>query len=825
MNCQFVAPCDKLKLIGVRIEGHMGYAINRVVVIGSGTMGGGIAAHVANAGIPVYLLDIAPRELTPEEEKRGLKLEHPQVRNRIVALSLERLKKSKPAAFFTPQTAELITIGNVEDNFQWVREADWIVEAIIENLSAKRELVARIDEVRKPQSIVSSNTSGLPIAAIAAEASADFKAHFLGTHFFNPPRYMKLLEVIPTGETTPEITRFIADFAERRLGKGVVICKDTPNFIANRFGSISGAIALTYVLERKYTVEEADAILGPLIGRPKTGIFRLQDLVGLDVSSSVGANLYGLIEHDETREVLRDPKLLALRSAQMERGRLGDKSGQGYYRKPPKGAKGGILSLDLETMEYRERREPDIPSIAEAIKIKPLATRLGFVLAQNDRAGALARHAIYNSLAYAARCIPEVTDQIINVDRALRWGFAHELGPFEIWDALGVRKTAEAMEGNTIKVAPWVKEMLALGHETFYRSDNGHLSYYDPARRTYVADQPDERKIELGSLKHAGRVLRENKGASLIDLGDGVACLEFHTKLNTLDADIRNMLSESVEEIEAKDWVGLVIGNEGRDFSVGANLSGGLGAGGFSAIERSVKEMQDALMRVRFSAKPVVTAPFGRTLGGGAEVSMAGARSVAAAETYMGLVEVGVGLVPGAGGCKELVRRIVSPAMRLGNADPLPWLQQALETIAKAKVSTSAAEARSLGFLSDADQIVMNRDHQIAAAKRLVVELAEAGYAAPARGKTCYASGRDALAALLAGLYIVQQGGYMSEYDYKICGKVAYILCGGDLSAGQWVDEQHFLDLEREAFVSLCAEPKTIERIMHMLQTGKSLRN
>src|SRR6202171_1619698 len=574
----------------------MSYAINRVVVIGSGTMGGGIAAQVANAGLPVYLLDIAPGELTPEEEKRGLKLDHPKVRNRIVAAALDRLKKSKPAAFFTPQAAELVTIGNLEDNFAWVSEGDWIVEAIVEDLAAKRELVARIEKVRKPNSIVSSNTSGLPIGAIAAAASADFKAHFLGTHFFNPPRYMKLLEVIPTPETDPQITEFVAAFGERRLGKGVVLCKDTPNFIGNRFGSISGAATLSYILENDYTIEEADAILGPLIGRPRTGMFRLQDLVGLDVSSSVGENLYGLIEHDESREVLRNAKLRQLRTTQIERGRLGDKTGQGFYKKPPKGVKGNILTLDLETMEYRARHAPDIPSLADAMKIKPLSKRLACVLVQTDKAGALARHAIYNSLAYAARRVPEITDQIVNVDRAVRWGFSHELGPFEMWDALGVRQTAGAMEANKIEVAPWVKEMLAAGHETFYRSDNGRLSYFDPARKAYAAEPVDRRKIELRGLKAAGRVVRENKGASLIDLGDGVACIEFHTKMNTLDADVRNMLREAVEEIETNDWAGMVIGNEAADFSVGANLAGGngrWGAGGFAAIEHSVKEMQD----------------------------------------------------------------------------------------------------------------------------------------------------------------------------------------------------------------------------------------
>jgi 3-hydroxyacyl-CoA dehydrogenase len=471
----------------------MSYTVNRVVVVGSGTMGGGIAAHAANAGIPVYLLDIAPGELTPEEKSRGLELDSPQVRNRIVAASLERLKKSKPAAFFTPEMAELVTIGNLEDNFEWVVEGDWIVEAVVEQLQTKRELMARVERARKPNSIVSSNTSGLPIAAIAACASTDFKAHFLGTHFFNPPRYMKLLEVIPTTETKPEIVEFMSDFAERRLGKGVIICKDTPNFIANRLASMMVASAVGYVLDNKYTIEEADAILSPLIGRPKTGLFRMQDLVGLDVAGAVGENLYGLIGQDESREVLRHRGFGALRAAQIERGRLGDKTGQGFYKKPPKGAAGDILTLDLETLEYRRRREPDIPSIEEAWKIEPLSERLAFVLAQDDRAGALARHMVYHSLAYAARRVPEITDQIINVDKAMRWGYAHEMGPFELWDALGVRRTAGALEARGIAVAPWVAEMLAAGNETFYRSEDGRSSYYDPVRRAYTAEVSDER--------------------------------------------------------------------------------------------------------------------------------------------------------------------------------------------------------------------------------------------------------------------------------------------------------------------------------------------
>ena len=740
----------------------MTFTIRRVVVIGSGTMGGGIAAHFANARVPVYLLDISQK---------------------IVAASLDRLKKSKPPAFFTAETAELVTIGNLDDNASWISEGDWIIEAIIEELQPKRDLMARIDRLRKPDSIVSSNTSGLPISKIA------LKPYFLGTHFFNPPRYMKLLEVIPTSETDPKITEFVRDFAERKLGKGVVICKDTPNFIANRMASIIGAMLVDFVLEHGYTIEETDAIVGPLIGRPKTAAFRLQDLVGLDVSSSVARNLYDLIPSDPAREVLRSPRVEALRKRQMDRGRLGDKSGQGFYKKGGK----AIETLDLETGEYRARREPEIPSIAEANKIKNLPERLHFVLQQDDKAGALARHVVYNSLAYAAQRIPEITDDIENVDRAMRWGFSHEMGPFELWDALGVRATAEAMKKYGVNVPAWVFDK-----KSFY---------------------PSVPKAER-------RIVRENKGASLIDIGDGVLQLEFHTKMNTLDEDVRSMIVQSVEELEKGAWVGMVIGNDGADFSVGANLAGGFASNGSEALNRGVKAMQDALMAIRFCSKPIVAAPFGRTLGGGAEIAMAAARIVAAAETYMGLVEVGVGLVPGAGGCKELIRRVVSPAIRqTPNADPLPFVQNVLQTIGAAKVSTSADEARSFGFLTDADRIVMNRDHLLAEAKEEVLELAAHGYTAPPREKNCYAAGRDVLAALKAGIYVMQQGAYMSEYDAVISSKLASILCGGDLSSGQWADEQFFLDREREAFVALCREPKTVERIQFMLANGKPLRN
>ena len=755
--------------------------ISRAVVIGAGTMGGGIAAHFANAGIPVYLLDVVTDGV------------------------LDRLKKHKPTMFFTPGTADLLTIGHVEKDEAWIGEGDWIVEAVFENMDLKRDLVARIDRLRKPDSIVSSNTSGLPIAQIATNASADFKRHFIGTHFFNPPRYMKLLEVIPTENTAPEITRFVHDFAEQRLGKGVVFCKDTPNFIANRLVSIGGASLTDFALEHDYTVEEVDAIAGPLIGRPKTAAFRLQDLVGLDVASAVASNLYGLIEGDESREVLRSPRVEELRKAQMDKGRLGDKTRQGFYKKDGK----TILSLDLKTGEYRERQEPQIPSLAEASKIKSLPERLRFVLQQDDKAGALARHIVYNSLGYASRRVPEISDDLVSIDRAVRWGFSHDYGPFELWDKIGVRDTIDAIDA-----APWVREMLDAGYETFYRDG----TVYDPRAKKYVPVPKDPRQISLQECQ----VVKSNKGATLRDLGDGVLALEFHTKMNTLDDDITAMLVEAVDELERGEWVGLVIGNEGQDFCVGANLAGGLAGDPNTAV----KAMQDALMRVRFSAKPIVAAPFSRTLGGGVEVCMAASRVVAAGETYMGLVEVGVGLIPGAGGCKEMVRRVVSPAMkRTPGADPLPYVQNILQTVGAAKVSSSAAEARDLGFLSDADRIVMNRDHLLFEAKAEAIELAAEGYAPPVEGPNCYAAGRDVRAALKAAIYVLQQGGYMTEYDAVISGKLAHVLCGGELSSGQWVSEQYLLDLERETFVGLLGEQRTLDRIQHMLKTGKPLRN
>lgn len=807
----------------------MGFSVNRVVVIGSGTMGGGIAAHCANAGIPVCLLDIAPDKLNIDEEQKGLSLDAREVRNRIVSQGFERVKKSKPPAFFLAENADLVTLGNLVDDEERIGEGDLIIEAIIEQLPAKRALMRQIEKWRKPGSIVASNTSGIPIASIVAESSADLKRHFIGTHFFNPARYMKLLEIIPTSDTAPEVVEFVTRFGEERLGKGAVLCKDTPNFIANRFYSVTTTPLMTFALENGYTVEETDAIAGNLVGRPKTALFRLFDLVGLDVGKLVNGNLYELIPADESREDLRGEKMSNLLDKMMESGRLGDKTGGGFYQKPPRGAKGDILSLDFETLRYRPRIEPETPSLAEAAKIKSLPERLTFLLAQDDKAGAFVRRIVYGALSYAARRVPEIADDIVSVDRAIRWGFAHEAGAFEIWDKLGVRETAAAMEREGFTIAGWVKEMLAAGFESFYRENDGVLEFYDLRQKNYATEKPDARKINLALRKKAGGVVRANKSASLVDLGDGVLCLEFHSKLNTLDDDNVTMMREAVAEVE-KNWVGLVVGNEGADFSVGANIANIAGLienRDFDRIESGTAAMQNFLQAFRFCAKPVVVAPAGRTLGGGAETSLAGARIVAAAETFMGLVEVGAGLIPGAGGCKEMVRRVVSiPFKERGEkGDVAPLLQKIMETVGTAKVSGSAAEARKMGFLTATDKIVMNRDFLIGAAKKEILEMVAAGFVPPQNKLNCYAAGKNALAVLKTGLYLFEQAEYASVYDCFVAGKLAHVLCGGDLSAGQWVSEQYFLDLEREAFVSLCGEPKTLERIRHILTTGKPLRN
>jgi 3-hydroxyacyl-CoA dehydrogenase len=807
----------------------MKYNFHHVVVIGAGTMGGGIAALLANAGVRVTLLDIVPNKLLPEEEKQGLSLNDPVVRNRIVKEGFDRTLKSRPASFVTPETAALVKIGNLEDDFEVIGEADWIIEVIVENLKIKRQLMERIDARRKATSIISTNTSGIPVASIAEGFSDSFRQHFLGTHFFNPPRYLKLLEVIATADTLPEVVASISQFCEYRLGKGIVPAKDTPNFIANRLAFGSAAFGLDYILQNCYTVEEVDAITGPAIGNPKTATFRLIDLVGIDVWDHVGKNLAPAIPHDEhALRYLKSEPVTHLIESLVQRGSLGGKTKEGFY-KEVRGQDGGkdFWVLNLSSLEYEPPKKVRFDSIGKVKDQENLGEKYKVLLAAEDRAGQLVRALTFQSLAYASERIPEVADTPKPIDDAMRWGFGREAGPFETWDMLGVAETVPVMRLGGFPAAAWVDEMLAAGITSFYTYKDGNKTgVYSPASKSY---QPIERQpglILLPELKAAGKVIKKNQGASLYDMGDGVACLEFHTKMNTLDVDIFTLIQEGLDRAST-DFEGLVIGNEADNFSAGANLFlvvMSAQSGQWEQLEAVVKNMQDILMRVRYFPKPVVAAPAGLALGGGAEVLMSASRVVTACELYAGLVEIGAGVIPAGSGTKEMLRRILNPPMRTPGVEALPLLQRIFEQIGMAKVATSAEEARKFGILSACDRIVLNRELLLSEAKKEVLHLVTTGYSPPMPEKI-YAAGRDALAAMQVGIYMMQKGGYITEYEQHIAGKLANVLTGGNLSSPTWVDEQYILDLEREAFMSLCGQEKTQQRMWNILQTGKPLRN
>ena len=807
----------------------MKYQIKKAVVIGAGTMGAAIAAHLANAGVPVTLLDIVPNKLTPKEEKKGLTLQDKAVRNRIVEEGLKRAMKSRPASFFSSAQHTLVQTGNLEDDFDVIADADWIIEAIIENLKIKRDLMARIDKVRKQGAIVSTNTSGIPVASIAEGFSDDFRQHFIGTHFFNPPRYLKLLEIIPTDETLPEVTEFISWFGEYRLGKGIVLCKDTPNFIGNRVAFGTGAFVLDYAIKNGYTIEEVDAVTGPLIGHPKTATFRLIDLVGIDVWDHVGKNLAPAIPHD----TYAMPYLTAeapnkLIEGMIERGWLGNKTKVGFYKKVVnEEGKKEFWTLDLKTMEHVPPSKPKFDSVKKAKEAEGLAGKLKVMLSEEDRAAKFVQAITWQGFQYASVLIPEVADTPKPIDDAMRWGFGHEAGPFEMWDMLGVAWAAEQMKAAGFEAAAWVQEMLNSGHETFYQyRGKTKIGVYDVTKKEYVPIQRPAGLIILPELRAENKVVSENAGATLYDAGDGIGLVEFHTKMNALDEDIFNMLIEAMDRAET-DFDGLVIGNEADNFSAGANLFMVVVAaqqGMWDTLDEAIKKLQDLNMRMRYFHKPIVVAPAGMALGGGCEVTMHGARVVAAAETYIGLVEVGAGVIPAGGGTKEIIRRVINPHMKARDSLVIPYLQQAFEQIGMAKVATSAEEAREFGILQHGDRVVMNRDYLLAEAKKEARHMADTGYRPPAPEKV-YAAGRDGLAALRVGAYMFKEGHYISEYDQHVANKLSYVLCGGELSRPQWVDEQYILDLEREAFLSLCGEEKTQARMWSLLKTGKPLRN
>jgi 3-hydroxyacyl-CoA dehydrogenase len=757
-------------------------------------MGSRIAAHLANAQIPSLLLDVSGQA----------------ARN-----GLDAALKGRPAAFFVPESAGLIATGSFDDDIAKIAECDWIVEAVTENLSIKRALYEKAIAHRSPGAIVSTNTSGIPLAKIAEGYSAEFREHFLGTHFFNPPRYLHLVEVIPGQDTRPEIVSFIADFCDRHLGKGVVPCKDTPNFIANRIGAFFGSTVQRLTVEHDLTIEEVDALTGPLIGLPKSASYRLLDIVGLDVWGHVTKNLYEAVPHDPFREQFQLAPFVA---EMIQRGWLGDKRGQGFYKRVGKDRE--IHALDRKTFEYHPADKPRFASLETARKIEPLAARLKALVALDDKVGRFLWQLLSEHVRYAVQMVPEISDRIVEIDRAMRWGYANALGPFEIWDALGFEPTARriALEGRELPER--VLRMLGKqgsGEMSFYRSADSEREprndYFDLTAGEYAALEPRPGIIVLPDLKRARGVVKANPGASLIDLGDGVLCCEFHSKANAMGDDIVQMVGAGLAELET-NFDAMVIGNQGENFSAGANLMMVLLAAQeqeWDDLSAAIHAFQQMNMSLKYAPKPVVAAPFGLALGGGCELPLHCTRIQSSAELYMGLVEVGVGLIPAGGGCKEMLLRSHD-------------LKKVFEQIGFAKVSTSATEARQFRFLRDGDGISMNSERLIDDAKKLALSLVP-GYAPGAPRTDITVSGDEGFALMKMGVWMARQGGYISDYDAAIGEKLAFVLSGGRLTGTPKVSEQYILDLEREAFLSLCGRAETQQRIQHMLKTGKPLRN
>ena len=806
----------------------MAYEIKKAAVLGAGVMGATIAAHLTNAGIECVLLDIIPFELTEADKAQGLTEKSPAWRNRFAANGLAGVVKSKPAGFYSKKNASMIKVGNFEDNLNWLADVDWVIEVVVENLKIKQELFAKVEKVVRPNCIVTTNTSGIPIKDITAKFGAKLKEHFLGTHFFNPPRYMKLLEIIPGQNTKPEVVSYMTRFCEQVLGKGVVICKDVPNFIGNRIGSfdISNAIRLT--VQKDLKLDEADAIISKALGRPGSAIFGTLDLVGLDTAHHVSSNLYAAVPDDEMREIFAPSELM---NKMMELKWLGNKTKQGFYKrtKDAKGKKAKLM-LDYHTMEYVPAGKPRFETVSAAKKKSDegAAATLKVMFNGADIAGEVTREYLCNNFIYAANRVPEICDNIVGIDNAMKWGYNHQLGPFETWDAIGVREAVEVMKKLKLKVPKKIEEMLKKGCERFYDKKEDGLYYYDFEKKGYVKLEPNPRIILLPDLKDQNKLIKKNKSASLVDIGDGVACLEFHTKMNAVDDGMIEMISEACDIVE-KDFTGLVVGNHAANFSAGANIFMVLLCilkGDWDLLETSIEGLQNANMRMKYLSKPVVTAPAGLALGGGCEMAMHGVKCQPCGETYIGLVEVGVGVIPAGGGCKETMLR-VTEGIPDGTIDAGMNLQhvyaKAFENIATAKVATSAAEAMELGYIRKTEGISLNRDQQIWDAKQVVLGLAK--YYKKPRPALIPVMGENFRGMAEAILYNMRQGNFISDYDLHVARKVAHILSGGDCAEGTLVTEQEILDLEREAFLSLCGEKKTQDRIMHTLSTGKPLRN
>jgi 3-hydroxyacyl-CoA dehydrogenase len=804
--------------------------IHKVAVLGAGTMGARIAAHFANAGVPSYLLDIVP----PDADGPA--------RNKIAGAGLEAAKKSKPAAFFGPELSRLVTIGNFEDDLKRLSEVDWIIEAVVENLEIKRALLKKVEAIRKPGTIITTNTSGLPVAKIAEGFSDDFRKSWFGAHFFNPPRYMRLLEIIPTSETDSAAIVAVAHFSDVNLGKGVVFAKDTPNFIANRIGTFSVLNVMRLMQEMDLSVEEVDALTGDAVGWPKSATFRTIDLVGLDILGHVVGNM----EKAGGQESLPHTSPLPDFYKQMlERKWLGDKAKGGFYKKVKSGDGKGDerLALDWRTLEYRPRQKPRFPALDMAKNIEDPGVRLRTLLGlegspqKGDRAGAFLWSMLSDLLNYSANRVREISDSIVEIDRAMRLGFNWKLGPFELWDAAGVDATVARMKKEGHTVSANVDQLVAGGKKSWYLDDPQAASgrvYFDLRTAKYEAVKVSAGVWSVEVAKKSKGVVKKNSGASLVDLGDGVACIEFHSKMNSLGGDIVSLISQTLKPNGPGDgFDAFVITNDADNFSVGANvmlLLMSVQEEEWDEVDLAIRQFQGMTQAIKFSPKPVVVAPFGLTLGGGTEITLHAAARQPYAELYAGLVEVGVGLLPGGGGCKEMVLRALdsAAAIRPGRGESIELMEamkKAFEIIATGKVATSAHEARGLGFLHESDNITMNRERVLADAKARALELVRGGYEPPQFRTDIPAPGENVLAALRLGVHIMRQGEYISDHEVKIATKVAEVLCGGNVTSGTPVSEQYILDLEREAFKSLCGERKTQERIQYTLKTGKTLRN
>src|SRR5579871_1693664 len=804
--------------------------IHKVAVLGAGTMGARIAAHFANAGVPSYLLDIVPADTDASS------------RNKIAAAGLEAARKSKPAAFMDASLARLVTVGNFEDDLKKLADVDWIIEAVVENLELKRALLKKVEAIRKPGTIVTTNTSGLPVGKIAEGFSDDFCRNWFGTHFFNPPRYMRLLELIPTPEADRAAMDAIAHFCDVQLGKGVVWAKDTPNFIGNRIGTFSVLNVMRLMQEMDLTIEEVDSLTGQALGWPKSATFRTIDLVGLDILGHVVGNMTQNV-HDERSELT----LPDFYKQMLERKWLGDKTKGGFYKKVKAGdgKEDERVAIDWKTLEYRPRQKPKFASLDMAKNVEDTGARVRMLLGMDgsasgkgDKAGAFLWQALSDLWTYCANRVPEISDSIVGIDRAMKMGFNWELGPFELWDAVGVEATVARMTTENKPIAENMKKLLAGGKKTWYEDAPKTASgraYFDLASSSYKPVEVPAGVWSVTVAKKSHGVVKKNSGASLVDLGDGVGCIEFHSKMNSLGADIISLITQTLKPGGPGDnFDAFVMTNDATNFSVGANLMLLLMAvqeGEWDEVDLVIRQFQGMTQAIKFSPKPVVVSAFGLCLGGGTEISLHAPARQPHAELYTGLVEVGVGLLPGGGGCKEMLLRAIDrassirPDGRGESVELMEAMKKAFETIAMAKVATSAEEARGLGFLSDSDRITMNRERVLSDAKARALELARAGYEAPVMRNDIPAPGQNILATLKLGVHLMRQGEYISDHEVTIGNKVAEVLCGGNVTPGTPVSEQYILDLEREAFKSLCGERKTQERIQYTLKTGKTLRN